>query len=54
MQPTSDQNENRRRFPEAAAFVDAVRKLWPEARVTYVGPPRVKAPATSEPRKSAS
>ena len=42
MKPTRDPNENRRRYPEAAAFVDAVRKLWPEAKVVRIGPSRFK------------
>ena len=37
--------ENRRRFPEVAAFVDAVRKHWPDAQVTYLGASKLQ-PAT--------
>ena len=29
--------ENRRKYPEAVAFVDAVRKHFPDAKVTYIG-----------------
>lgn len=43
--PTNSAEENRRRFPEVAAFVDAVRKIWPEAQVTYMGPSKLQ-PAT--------
>lgn len=28
---------NRRRYPEAAAAVDHVRKYWPDAKVVYLG-----------------
>ena len=31
---------SRRQEPTAAAFVEAVRAIWPEARVTYLGPRR--------------
>lgn len=37
--PSDEAEENRRRFPQAAAFVDAVRELWPEAKVVRLGPP---------------
>ena len=32
--------ENRRRFPEVAAFVDRVREFWPGASVVYLGKTR--------------
>ncbi len=28
-----DKEENRRRYPELARFVDKVRHLWPDARI---------------------
>lgn len=38
----SDADENRRRYPEVAAWVDAVRAKFPGAWVSYLGPPRPK------------
>lgn len=35
---------NRERFPEAAAFIDAVRAVYPTAPVVYLGPMREPAP----------
>jgi hypothetical protein len=31
--PSQSAEENRRRFPEVAAFVDECRKFWPDAQV---------------------
>jgi len=41
--------ENRRKYPELAAFVDEVRKHFPGARVVSIKPmPEREAPATRE------
>lgn len=39
---TNSAEENRRRFPEVAAFVDAARRFWPDAQVTYLGPSQLQ------------
>ena len=31
---------NRAKFPEVAEFVDEARKIWPGAKIKYVGPRR--------------
>lgn len=33
-------NRNREHYPEAAAFIDKVRAVYPEAKVVYFGPAR--------------
>lgn len=43
------QRRNREQYPEAAAFVDAVRAVWPEAVVTYLGPVRPRNASQSDP-----
>ena len=30
---SKDKEENRRKYPEIAAFVDEVRRLWPDAKI---------------------
>ena len=40
--PAQTAEENRRRFPEVAAALDAVRKYFPDAQVIYMGEPRSK------------
>jgi hypothetical protein len=46
----SEAEENRRRYPEIAAWVDAVRKEFPGAWVSYFGPPRPKDAPLPPPR----
>lgn len=42
--------ENRRKYPELAAFVDEVRKYFPGARVVSITPRKEReVPATHEP-----
>lgn len=30
---SNDKEENRRRYPELARFIDEVRRLWPDAKI---------------------